>query len=183
MPAPQVPSQSDPEEIEMKRAGTNPKLLIYAEYFLPVIGGVQTALALLARGLAERAIADPSSDQSMEVTLVTRSAGRWHGRLRSAVSNHSPPKFPAADPPDPRSRRNPYRRPMLRAAGARLAARQTSRRGASRLSGCMSQRIVIHGPATIPCARDTSWQAATPSASLAIPAPWVGSEAVFVSFS
>ncbi|MGC2702733.1 MAG: glycosyltransferase family 4 protein [Candidatus Acidiferrales bacterium] len=59
----------------MKRAGTNPKLLIYAEYFLPVIGGVQTALALLARGLAERAIADPSSDQSMEVTLVTRSAG------------------------------------------------------------------------------------------------------------
>ncbi|MGA9181212.1 MAG: glycosyltransferase, partial [Candidatus Acidiferrales bacterium] len=58
----------------MKRAGTNPKLLIYAEYFLPVIGGVQTALALLARGLAERAIADPSSDQFMEVTLITRSA-------------------------------------------------------------------------------------------------------------
>ena len=43
----------------MKRAATNLKLLIYAEYFLPVIGGVQTSVALLARGLAERAAADP----------------------------------------------------------------------------------------------------------------------------
>ena len=53
---------------------TNLKLLIYAEYFLPVIGGVQTSVALLARGLAERAAADAASDQPIEVTLVTRTA-------------------------------------------------------------------------------------------------------------
>lgn len=58
----------------MKPAVTNLKLLIYAEYFLPVIGGVQTSVALLARGLAERDAADSSNDHRMEVTLVTRTA-------------------------------------------------------------------------------------------------------------
>jgi glycosyltransferase involved in cell wall biosynthesis len=56
----------------MKNAATTLKLLIYAEYFLPVIGGVQTSVALLARGLAERASADASSVQQVAVTLVTR---------------------------------------------------------------------------------------------------------------
>ena len=56
----------------MKRAATSLKLLIYAEYFLPIIGGVQTSVALLARGLAERAAADAASGQPIEVTLVTR---------------------------------------------------------------------------------------------------------------
>ncbi len=36
----------------MKSTATNLKLLIYTEYFFPVIGGVQTSVALLARGLA-----------------------------------------------------------------------------------------------------------------------------------
>lgn len=58
----------------MQRAPTNRKLLIYAEYFLPVIGGVQTSVALLAQGLAERAASDASGDQPRQVTLVTRSA-------------------------------------------------------------------------------------------------------------
>jgi glycosyltransferase involved in cell wall biosynthesis len=58
----------------MKSTPANFKLLIYSEYFFPVIGGVQTSVALLARGLAERAAADPASGQQMEVTLVTRTA-------------------------------------------------------------------------------------------------------------
>jgi glycosyltransferase involved in cell wall biosynthesis len=58
----------------MKRAARNLKLLIYAEYFLPVIGGVQTSVALLARCLAGRDAADSSNDHCMEVTLVTRTA-------------------------------------------------------------------------------------------------------------
>ena len=58
----------------MKSTATNLKLLIYTEYFFPVIGGVQTSVALLARGLAERAAADPSSGQQIEVTLVTRTS-------------------------------------------------------------------------------------------------------------
>lgn len=58
----------------MKSAVTSLKLLIYAEYFFPVIGGVQTSLALLARGLSEHATADPSADQHMAVTLVTGTA-------------------------------------------------------------------------------------------------------------
>jgi glycosyltransferase involved in cell wall biosynthesis len=58
----------------MRSVATDPKLLIYAEYFLPVIGGVQTSVALLARGLAERDPSDSSNDHRMEVTLVTRTA-------------------------------------------------------------------------------------------------------------
>jgi glycosyltransferase involved in cell wall biosynthesis len=56
----------------MNQAPANLKLLIYAEYFLPVIGGVQTSVALLARGLAERAATNPPDGQQIEVTLVTR---------------------------------------------------------------------------------------------------------------
>lgn len=58
----------------MNRARENLKLLIYAEYFLPVVGGVQTSVALLARGLAKRAAADAASDPPIDVTLVTRTA-------------------------------------------------------------------------------------------------------------
>ena len=56
----------------MTPAPTRLKLLIYAEYFLPVIGGVQTSVALLARGLAKRAATTPSDSQQIELTLVTR---------------------------------------------------------------------------------------------------------------
>jgi glycosyltransferase involved in cell wall biosynthesis len=50
------------------------KLLIYGDYFLPVVGGVQTALKHLAEGLAESY--GRATDQGLgriEVTLVTRS--------------------------------------------------------------------------------------------------------------
>ncbi len=60
------------EKPNVKGAPTTLKLLIYAEYFLPVIGGVQTSVALLARGLAERAAEDAAGSQPIEVTLVTR---------------------------------------------------------------------------------------------------------------
>ena len=48
------------------------KILIYGEHFLPSIGGVQTAIELLARGLAEFHDADPSSGLGpFEVTVAT----------------------------------------------------------------------------------------------------------------
>lgn len=50
------------------------KLVIYAEYFLPVVGGVQTSVELLARGLAELAPTDAADSRPIEVTLVTRTA-------------------------------------------------------------------------------------------------------------
>lgn len=52
------------------------KILIYGEFFLPVVGGVQTAMNLLAKGLMELNSA-PEKDASLgeiEVTVVTRSA-------------------------------------------------------------------------------------------------------------
>lgn len=54
------------------------RVLIYTEYFLPVIGGVQTAVNLLARGLsgthsASRATGGAAEDtRDVRVTLVTR---------------------------------------------------------------------------------------------------------------
>lgn len=48
------------------------KVLIYGEYFLPVIGGVQTFMDLLARGFSEFSRADAlNSSEAIEVTLVT----------------------------------------------------------------------------------------------------------------
>jgi glycosyltransferase involved in cell wall biosynthesis len=58
----------------MTPAADKLKLLIYAEYFLPVVGGVQTSVALLARGLSERAPAVADNGRAIEVTLVTRTA-------------------------------------------------------------------------------------------------------------
>lgn len=48
------------------------KVLIYGEYFLPVIGGVQTFMDLLARGFSEWNRADlPNGSGPVEVTVVT----------------------------------------------------------------------------------------------------------------
>jgi glycosyltransferase involved in cell wall biosynthesis len=49
------------------------KLLIYTEYFLPVIGGVQTAVEVLARSLATPSGGGSTADAAIEVKLVTRS--------------------------------------------------------------------------------------------------------------
>ncbi len=46
------------------------KLLIYSHWFAPSVGGVETAVLLLAKGLAARA-SDPGSGK-IEVTVVTR---------------------------------------------------------------------------------------------------------------
>src|ERR1700677_2612428 len=51
------------------------KILIYSEYFLPVVGGVQTSIELLARGLVDLAPEEgklPSGVGKIEVTVVTR---------------------------------------------------------------------------------------------------------------
>jgi glycosyltransferase involved in cell wall biosynthesis len=51
------------------------KVLIYSEYFWPIVGGVQTAVDLLAHGLARLAPAAFSGNREpIEVTLVTRTA-------------------------------------------------------------------------------------------------------------
>ncbi len=48
------------------------KLLIYGEYFFPVVGGVQTFMDLLARGFSEFASSGPASNLGrIEVTVVT----------------------------------------------------------------------------------------------------------------
>jgi len=52
------------------------KILIYGEFFMPVVGGVQTAMNLLAKGLIELN-SRPGKDASLgqiEVTVVTRTA-------------------------------------------------------------------------------------------------------------
>jgi len=50
------------------------KILIYGEWFLPSIGGVQTAMELLARGFAEFRDEPLSSDgRSIQVTVATNS--------------------------------------------------------------------------------------------------------------
>jgi glycosyltransferase involved in cell wall biosynthesis len=51
------------------------KILIYAEYFFPIPGGVQTVVFELARGLAQWA-ADHPGDKALEVTVVTRTQER-----------------------------------------------------------------------------------------------------------
>jgi glycosyltransferase involved in cell wall biosynthesis len=49
------------------------EILLYGEYFLPIVGGVQTSLALLAEGLANhRQPADGCGPPRVNVTLVTR---------------------------------------------------------------------------------------------------------------
>lgn len=58
----------------MNRAGGEFRILIYGEYFLPVVGGVQTAMHLLAKGLAglEWRQHGDSDACHIEVTVVTR---------------------------------------------------------------------------------------------------------------
>ena len=58
----------------MNRANGAFRILIYGEYFLPVVGGVQTAMHLLAEGLeglAWRQHGDTDA-RHIEVTVVTR---------------------------------------------------------------------------------------------------------------
>jgi glycosyltransferase involved in cell wall biosynthesis len=52
------------------------KILIYGEYFLPVVGGVQTSMNLLAKGLVDLNLSQEKRDSSehVEVTVVTKSA-------------------------------------------------------------------------------------------------------------
>jgi glycosyltransferase involved in cell wall biosynthesis len=52
------------------------KILIYGEYFLPVIGGVQTSMNLLARGLVElhSRRGKGTHEGKIDVTVVTRTA-------------------------------------------------------------------------------------------------------------
>jgi glycosyltransferase involved in cell wall biosynthesis len=60
----------------MNRANGNLKILIYGEYFLPVVGGVQTSMNLLAKGLVEpNALREKKGDLGqIEVTVATRTA-------------------------------------------------------------------------------------------------------------
>src|SRR5579871_3061064 len=44
------------------------RVVVYTEYFLPVIGGVQTSVNLLASGFAQ------SQEPRVDVTVVTRTA-------------------------------------------------------------------------------------------------------------
>ncbi len=49
------------------------KILIYGEHFLPLVGGSQTAMALLAEGLANRQAKETNgTPRQLEVTVVTR---------------------------------------------------------------------------------------------------------------
>jgi len=50
------------------------KLLLYSHFFAPGVGGVETLLLSLARGLA--GLRGPSGESQFEVTLVTQTAGR-----------------------------------------------------------------------------------------------------------
>jgi glycosyltransferase involved in cell wall biosynthesis len=52
------------------------KVLIYGEYFLPVVGGVQTSMNLLAKGLVElnNGQDETGDPQQFEATIVTMSA-------------------------------------------------------------------------------------------------------------
>lgn len=59
----------------MSRTGAKLKILIYGEYFLPVVGGVQTSMNLLARGLAALSAEEKESGaRGVEVTVATRTA-------------------------------------------------------------------------------------------------------------
>ena len=50
------------------------KILIYSKAFLPTVGGVQTVVCELARGLAEKGCSD--GDKKIEVTVFTRNKNR-----------------------------------------------------------------------------------------------------------
>jgi glycosyltransferase involved in cell wall biosynthesis len=51
------------------------KILIYADYFFPLVGGVQTSIDLLARGLVEfNARSRVSRAERIDITVVTRTA-------------------------------------------------------------------------------------------------------------
>lgn len=50
------------------------KILIYGEHFLPIVGGVQTSMALLAEGLANHRLPVNGGSNRVNVTLVTRTA-------------------------------------------------------------------------------------------------------------
>jgi glycosyltransferase involved in cell wall biosynthesis len=47
------------------------KILIYCEYFAPVVGGVQTAIEFLARGLSQLRVDGGNGQQAVEVTVAT----------------------------------------------------------------------------------------------------------------
>ena len=57
----------------MRRADGNLKVLIYGEYFLPVVGGVQTSMNLLAKGLVELSAKQEKNGDpgQIEVTVAT----------------------------------------------------------------------------------------------------------------
>ena len=60
----------------MKQQPGKFKILIYGEFFLPVVGGVQTAMNLLAKGLVGLN-SQPAKEQGLgtiEVTIATRTA-------------------------------------------------------------------------------------------------------------
>jgi glycosyltransferase involved in cell wall biosynthesis len=60
----------------MSNAPGKLKILIYGEYFLPVVGGVQTAIHLLAKGLAEldRHEHRDGDPREIDVTVATKTA-------------------------------------------------------------------------------------------------------------
>ena len=59
----------------MKQVPASMKLLIYSDYFLPSVGGVETAVEILARGLTSRFTGGHSSSADrIEITLVTQTA-------------------------------------------------------------------------------------------------------------
>ena len=68
----------------MKRNQCDLRLLIYSDYFLPNIGGVQTSVELLARGISQLIDNDPFSAVRIGVTLVTQTAA--NGMEDSALS-------------------------------------------------------------------------------------------------
>ncbi len=59
-------------EAGMKEQIANPmRVIIYGEYFLPIVGGVQSAMHLLAKGLMQLDSSLPGNQPSVEVTVVT----------------------------------------------------------------------------------------------------------------
>jgi glycosyltransferase involved in cell wall biosynthesis len=58
----------------MNRKDREFKILIYGEYFLPIVGGVQTSMNLLARGLVELHSRLGTSECNIDVTVVIGTA-------------------------------------------------------------------------------------------------------------
>lgn len=54
----------------MRAANSKLKILIYGEYFLPVVGGVQTSMSLLARGLVEWNLRPDRDNVQTEITVT-----------------------------------------------------------------------------------------------------------------